>query len=99
MTTVLAPPVSSLDEYVRLLGAAEIEELRTLAGPLEGATIDMVNSTAVGGGVAEILTRLLPLMRELGLEPRWEVLEGATDFYDVTKAFHNALHGQSSKLV
>jgi trehalose synthase len=50
------------------VGAAEIEELRALAAPLEGSSIQMVNSTAVGGGVAEILARLLPLMRELGLD-------------------------------
>jgi trehalose synthase len=98
MTTVLAPPASSLDEYVRVLGAAEIEELRTLARPLEGSTIQMVNSTAVGGGVAELLSRILPLMRELGLEPRWDVLEGGPDFYEVTKGFHNALHGQANNL-
>jgi trehalose synthase len=85
----------SLDRYVPLLGAAEIEELRTLAGPLEGMTVDMVNSTAVGGGVAEILTRLLPLAREVGLDTRWHVMEGGPEFYDITKAFHNALHGSA----
>src|SRR4051812_34214557 len=55
----------------------------------EGAVVDMVNSTAVGGGVAEILNGLLPLARELGLEARWHVMEGAPEFYDVTKGFHN----------
>src|SRR6266567_4344425 len=82
-----------LDQYVPLLGAAEIDELRALARPLVGRHIQMVNSTAVGGGVAEILTRLLPLMGELGLAVSWEVLAGAQDFFEVTKAFHNALHG------
>jgi len=85
----------TLDQYVPLLGAAEIEELRTLAGPLEGKVVDMVNSTAVGGGVAEILTRLIPLARELGLDARWHVMEGGPEFYDITKAFHNALHGNT----
>ncbi|HXP87781.1 MAG TPA: glycosyltransferase [Bryobacteraceae bacterium] len=85
----------TLDQYVAEVGAAEVDDLRTLARPLEGATVEMVNSTAVGGGVAELLTRLLPLMRELGLHARWHVLEGAEEFYDVTKAFHNALHGQA----
>jgi trehalose synthase len=80
---------------VPLLGAAEIEELHTLARPLEGTVVDMVNSTAVGGGVAEILTRLLPLARELGLDARWHVMEGGPEFYDITKAFHNALHGNA----
>jgi len=85
----------SLDQYAPLLGAAEVEELRTLAGPLEGKVVDMVNSTAVGGGVAEILSRLIPLARELGLEARWHVMEGGPEFYDITKAFHNALHGNT----
>jgi trehalose synthase len=53
----------------------------------------MVNSTAVGGGVAEILNRLIPLMRELGVTPRWDVITGGNDFFEITKAFHNALHG------
>lgn len=93
MNVLMETPVMTLDQYTPLLGAAEVEELRTLAHPLEGAHVDMVNSTAVGGGVAEILTRILPLMRELGLEARWHVMEGDAEFFDVTKAFHNALHG------
>ncbi len=87
----------SLDHYVPLVGAAEIEELRTLAQPLEGSIVDMVNSTAVGGGVAEILMRLIPLARELGLDARWHVMEGGPEFYEITKGFHNALHGNAYK--
>jgi trehalose synthase len=89
---------SALEQYAALLGPAEIEDLRSLAKPLEGNTVQMVNSTAVGGGVAEMLSRLLPLMRELGLEARWEVMEGGADFFEVTKAFHNALHGSSARI-
>src|ERR1700704_2602811 len=85
----------TLDHYVPLLGAAEVDELRALAGPLNGRRVQMVNSTAVGGGVAEILHALLPLMAEAGLATSWDVLAGGPDFYDVTKAFHNALHGAS----
>jgi trehalose synthase len=85
----------TLDHYAGEVGAAEVNDLRTLAGPLEGAAVEMVNSTRVGGGVAELLAGLMPLMRELGLHARWHVLEGAPEFYDVTKAFHNALHGQA----
>jgi trehalose synthase len=83
----------SLDAYIPLLGAPEIEELRALAAQISGRTVQMVNSTAMGGGVAEILNRLIPLMQELGLRPRWDVITGGEDFFEVTKAFHNALHG------
>lgn len=82
-----------LDDYAQLLGAGEIEELHTLAKPLRGRSIEMINSTAVGGGVAEILTRLLPLAEELDLNIRWDVMTGGEDFFEVTKSFHNALHG------
>ncbi len=82
----------SLDRYVPLLGA-EVDELHALARPLAGSEVLMVNSTAVGGGVAELLNRMVPMMEELGLAPRWEVISGGRDFYEVTKAFHNALHG------
>jgi trehalose synthase len=84
---------TSLKDFIPLLGPEEVDELHALASPLEGAVVDMVNSTAVGGGVAEILTRMLPLMRELGLDPRWHVMEGGPEFFTITKAFHNALHG------
>jgi trehalose synthase len=82
-----------LADYAVLLGQGEIDELRVLAKPLRGRSIEMINSTAVGGGVAEILNRLLPLAEELELNMRWEVMTGGDDFYGVTKAFHNALHG------
>ena len=84
-----------LDDYVPLLGAPEIDELRSLAGHLSGRTIQMVNSTAMGGGVAEMLNRVVPLFQELGLQPRWDVITGGQNFFEVTKAFHNALHGGS----
>jgi trehalose synthase len=95
MNELLEMTPSSLDLYAPVVGAAEVEELRALAGPLEGATVEMVNSTAVGGGVAEMLTRLIPLMRSVGLEGRWQVLEADQPFFEVTKAFHNALHGSA----
>jgi len=82
-----------LEDYVELLGAGEIEELRTLAKPLAGRSVEMINSTAVGGGVAEILNRLVPLAEELELKIKWDVMTGGNDFFEVTKSFHNALHG------
>ncbi|HKS95948.1 MAG TPA: glycosyltransferase [Terriglobia bacterium] len=82
-----------LDDYADLVGAPAIDELRALSAPLRGRSIQMVNSTAVGGGVAELLNRLMPLMQEVGLNARWDVITGGTEFFEVTKAFHNALQG------
>ena len=93
MSETLALTRIPLHEYAGLLGAGEIEELRALAKPLRGRSIQMVNSTAVGGGVAEILMRLVPLAEELDLNIKWEVMSGGEDFFEVTKSFHNALHG------
>jgi trehalose synthase len=86
-------PAIQLDDYVPLLGQAEVDEIRTLASKLTGRTVQMVNSTALGGGVAEILNRLIPLIQELGLNIRWDVITGGEAFFEITKSFHNALHG------
>lgn len=94
MTEVLAESRIPLENYADVVGAGEIEELRALAKPLRGRSIEMINSTAVGGGVAEILNRLVPLAEELDLGIRWDVMKGAEEFFDVTKSFHNALHGE-----
>jgi len=93
MSETLALTRIPLEDYAKLLGAGEIEELRALAKPLRGRSIEMVNSTALGGGVAEILNRLVPLAEELELDMKWEVMSGGEDFFEVTKSFHNALHG------
>jgi trehalose synthase len=86
-----APP-PRLDDYEPIVGRPELDELRFLAGTLRGKTVKMVNSTAVGGGVAEMLHRLVPLLSELEVPTRWEVMTGGNDFFEVTKGFHNALH-------
>jgi len=91
--TVPTPLLVRLDDYTPLLGEPEVAELRTLASRLQLRTVQMVNSTAMGGGVAEILNRLVPILQELGLAIRWEVITGGNDFFEITKAFHNALHG------
>ena len=88
----------SLDDYAPLVGRSTIEELRDVVKPLIGRRIVMVNSTRVGGGVAEILQRMVPLMNELGLRVRWEVIEGSEPFFTVTKKFHNALHGKAESI-
>jgi trehalose synthase len=93
VTAAAKPHVTRLEDYAAIVGVPELEELRALARPLEGRTVQMVNSTAVGGGVAEILNRLIPMLLELKLAARWDIITGGNDFFGITKAFHNALHG------
>jgi len=85
--------MSILESYVQVCGEEVITQLRQLAAPLKGKRIIHVNSTAVGGGVAEILTKLVPLMRDLDLDVAWEVIKGDEDFFQCTKSMHNALQG------
>ena len=89
---------ATLDAYAPFVGAATIEELRLLGERLKGRRVQNVNSTAVGGGVAEILNRLLPLLHEVGVDARWDVIRGDDAFFAVTKTIHNALHGQKVTL-
>ncbi len=87
--------MSILDQYEQFVGPGTLDELRLLGRQLVGRRIVTVNSTAVGGGVAEILSRLVPLSRELGVDIRWDVIKGGDDFFGVTKRIHNALHGKT----
>lgn len=82
-----------LNAYAEVAGARAVEQLRQLAEPLAGLRLVHVNSTREGGGVAEILHKLVPLTRGLGIDATWEVLEGDDDFYRCTKGMHNALQG------
>ena len=85
----------SLSDYQEVVGAGVVEELKILADRIVRRRIQHINSTSVGGGVAEILTRLVPLLRELGIDATWDVIKGDQAFYSVTKTFHNALHGKT----
>ena len=80
-------------DYAPIVGQSTLDDLQMLAGCLSGVTIQNINSTAVGGGVAEILTRMIPLLRQLGVDARWDVIKGTDRFFLTTKKIHNALHG------
>jgi trehalose synthase len=82
-----------LEDYAAVVGDDVVNHLKQLARPLGGLKVVHVNSTREGGGVAEILNRLVPLKRELGIDARWEVIEGNPDFYQCTKKMHNSLQG------
>jgi len=86
--------IPSLSDYRKVVGRNVIEELYILASHVGNRSIKMINSTAVGGGVAEMLHRVVPLLNELGVRVTWEGIKGGDDFFDITKAFHNALQGK-----
>jgi len=98
LTPPTPPPPPHLDDYGAIVGQSHLDTLRYLAKELKGKTIKMVNSTAVGGGVAEMLNRLVPLLTELEVTTHWDVITGGNDFFEVTKAFHNALQGSGYEL-
>ena len=89
---------NKIAEYSRFIRPQNFDELMLLAEKAAGKRVRMVNSTAVGGGVAEILTRVVPLYNELGIKTKWDVIKGSGPFFGVTKTFHNALHGIKSDI-
>jgi trehalose synthase len=88
----------SLKDYTEIVGEKEISEIRVLARKLAGKSVVHVNSTSFGGGVSEILHRLVPLMKDSGVDVEWKVIEGSKEFFKVTKSFHNALQGKEMPL-
>ena len=89
---------ATLDKYSDICGPDVIDQLRQLVAPLKGVKVVHVNSTRQGGGVAEILAKLVPLKEELGIDVSWEVIEGNADFFKCTKGFHNALQGNKVEI-
>ena len=85
--------MTAIEDYIPIVGPTAVDELRILARALDGRTVQNINSTAVGGGVAEILTRMIPLLQQLGVKARWDVIKGNERFFVVTKKFHNGMHG------
>ncbi|NHM27226.1 glycosyltransferase [Desulfofundulus sp. TPOSR] len=85
--------MAGIRDYQVVVGEQLIEEIYELARQLKGCRVQHINSTLTGGGVAEILKRLVPMMEEAGLEVRWDVIKGDEEFFRVTKTFHNAFHG------
>ncbi|AFM24065.1 glycosyltransferase [Desulfomonile tiedjei] len=88
----------TIQDYAAVTGQDVINHLWQLAQPIQGMKVVHVNSTRIGGGVAEILTKLVPLKKELGIDARWEVIAGNDRFYECTKNFHNGLQGKEVPL-
>jgi len=88
----------SLKDYEPVVGSSVIRQLEQLAERVSGSRVVHVNSTAKGGGVAEILSWMVPLMKDLNIDASWEVLEGDDAFFKTTKTMHNGLQGDSVEL-
>lgn len=87
-----------LKDYQDIAPRGLVDVIYKLARPLKGKTMLHINSTKSGGGVAEILHRLLPLFEDLGLKTRWEVIKGDDRFFQITKSIHNGLQGMDIML-
>lgn len=87
-------PGPGIEAYRDVAPRGAVDFLLHLSERVRGRHFVHVNSTRVGGGVAEILRRLVPLMNDVGVKADWEIIEGDRDFFAVTKAFHNALQGE-----
>jgi trehalose synthase len=85
-------------DYEPLVGRSAIEEISLLAEKLSGKVVQNINSTRSGGGVAEVLSRMVPLLQQVGVEAQWNVIKGNQEFFQVTKKFHNALQGKEESI-
>ena len=93
MLGIVPTTPKSLEDYRPIIGDQHTDEILQLAAQLKDARVLHVNATAFGGGVAEILGTLIPLMNDIGLRAEWQVIKGADEFFNITKAMHNSLQG------
>jgi trehalose synthase len=91
-------PKKSLQQYAPIVGDEILQEIRLLASYVRGARVQHINTTAEGGGVAELLAMLVPLMRDVGLDATWDVMKASEPFFEMTKLLHNNLHGEHQPL-
>jgi trehalose synthase len=87
-----------LSDYASIVGRSLVDEIRERAEGLKGKRILHLSATAFGGGVAEILYTLVPLMVDVGLQCEWQVIYGREEFFNATKVMHNALQGDPRDL-
>jgi trehalose synthase len=93
-TSIYRQTAHRLQDYEQIVGKNILDELQMLADRLSGKVIQNINSTYTGGGVAEILMRMVPLLNQLGVDAQWKIIQGNDAFFEVTKKFHNAFHGR-----
>jgi trehalose synthase len=88
----------AIDEYRSIVGDKVISEIVQMARNLYGLRVLHINSTYYGGGVAEMLYSLIPLMNDVGVSVDWRILRGTPEFFTITKKFHNAIQGDHINL-
>lgn len=93
LLSVPVPETKHLDDYREAAGDEAADQLRVAVEPLKGARMVHISSTAFGGGVAELLATQVALLRDLGVDADWQLIEGSEEFFSVTKLAHNALQG------
>jgi len=84
-------PVIGTERYQQLIRGAD-----RFRGEMSGRTVWNISSTAVGGGVAEMLHALLGYVEDLGIPSHWMVITGDATFFVITKRLHHQLHGDLS---
>ena len=89
--------MKKLLRYEPIIGEKKMNNLLDLVALVRGKTIKMVNSTRTGGGVAEMLNRLVPILNDIGVKTTWDVIDGSQEFFSITKKIHNALQGKESE--
>ncbi|MDP8215766.1 MAG: glycosyltransferase [Candidatus Kaelpia imicola] len=88
----------TIELYKDIAPAGTVDLIKRLVEKLQGKSVLHVNSTRLGGGVAEMLLRLVPMFNELGVKSNWDVVKGSDLFYKTTKCFHNALQGDEQNI-
>lgn len=91
--------MTDINDYASIVGAEEVAGIRQLADRVRGERVIHINATHFGGGVAEILTRTVPLVRSLGIDISWQTIKGDERFFSITKEIHNGLQGKKGELL
>ena len=94
MLVLVGTKSQKLEKYRSLTSKELFSQIQALAKDLKGLRVFHVNSTPRGGGVAEVLKSLVPLMRGVGLQAEWYTIPLQESFFQTTKRLHNALQGK-----
>jgi trehalose synthase len=95
MLNLVETSKQKLDKYNEFISSRLLKEIEKEAKPLKQLKVFHLNATPRGGGVAEILKSLVPLMKGVGMKAEWYTLPPQNDFFEITKKMHNALQGKN----